>query len=86
MSEWVEGFRDALLRYIRLNGAEDARTVLYWDEDIDTYAANTGCSTCGFGGDEVYTLNVHYERADGTRGVWSSNTTFGDLISSLVDD
>jgi hypothetical protein len=82
---WMDGFKAALLTYIRKNGHADAEKILYWDEQI-TSGDLGGCDTCGYGADDPYELNVQFVRADGTRGVYTSTTPFGELISTLAED
>jgi hypothetical protein len=81
---WKDGFKAALLKYIKSCGRENAVEILSWDEEI-TSGDMGGCDTCGWGADEPYELAIYYLTEDGVRSVYTTTTPFGELLDYLTD-
>lgn len=85
MDNWQGGFQVALLKWLQRSRPE-AYAIVGWEEEIDGYAFEGGCDTCGHGRGEVYELTIRYttlSAEDGIR-VYATDVTFGDILAELV--
>lgn len=84
MTDWKTGFKEALLRYLHRSGHPYAVQVLSWTEEIDKFAYESGCDTCGWGASEVYELEIQYLDSGGDHGVYRTEMPFGELVEELI--
>lgn len=85
MESWAEGFKAALLTYVRTKGRiDDAEEITSWDEEISSGDLG-GCDTCGYGSADPYVLTIRFRRTNGTFGSYMSTMPFGELVSTLGD-
>lgn len=82
---WITGFKAALLRKVQVL-YPDADHITSWDEEINLYAGESGCDTCGWGADDPYGLTIHFAREDGSTGAYYSTTPFGELVYELSQE
>lgn len=80
--DWIEGFKAALLSYVQYYKT-DAAEINSWSEAIDGYAVESGCDTCGWGAEEVYTLTIFYKDRNGDIQEHITNERFGTIVSDL---